>query len=229
VQGDTFRAGRYFKYLNYFYGSPHGSDREKLETELEEDFDSSLDLIKSDDKYQLLSISLWDGKNRHLIDPHQKPLLRKGKGTGTIRDIGGYAWPIGLATGKIIADEYSKTHNLICLRAFGDRLYFDPEHDYICVRRVYGRRRTDGHISFKAEEEIHGNQYKQLIRQVTELAQTGNGLWYPRRVEGILIHSNDQEEEVSRKVTYTDTIYVKMVSDFPGGTFVPDNLLKVIE
>ncbi|MHC4395477.1 MAG: hypothetical protein ACYS1A_07450 [Planctomycetota bacterium] len=230
VQGDMSKAGRYFKYLNYFYANLE-IDRELLEKKFEEDFDSSLDSIKSEDKYKSLSIGLWDGKNRYLITPHQKPLLRKGKGIGAIRDIGGYAWPISLPTGKIIDDEYSKENNLICLRTFGQQLYFDPEHDYICVRRCFGPSSTDGHISLKAEDEISTRNYEgsERIVEVTELAQTNNGLWYPRRIEGISIQRNAQGDEISREVTYTDTIYIKMVSDFPTGTFDPDKLPKVIE
>ncbi|MHC4573221.1 MAG: hypothetical protein ACYS76_03685 [Planctomycetota bacterium] len=229
VKGDTSKAGRNFKYLQYYYVGLNGINREQLEKEFKKDFDSTLNSIQSERKYQLSGAGLWDGRNHYLIRQGQTPILKKARGIGGFRDIAGYGWPIVLPTGKIIEDEYSKAHDLICLRAFGDQLYFDPEHDYICVRRIYGRNRTDGHISFKAEEEIPENRYKQLIRQVTELGQTGNGLWYPSRVEGILIHSNDQGEEISRTVTYTDTIYIKMVSDFPTGTFDPDNLPRIIE
>jgi len=109
--------------------------------------------------------------------------------------------------GKIFEDEYSEQNNLIGLKAMGSLFYFDPEHDYICVKRNDGR----------------------LIRDVREMARTENGSWYPSRIELTLIERDIDGAEISRQVTNVETIFVKMVSEFPEGTFDPDNLLKAIE
>ena len=150
---------------------------------------------------------MWDGKYRHLVRRGKEPSYRKERGLGAIRNVGGYAWPVVLPMGKIVQDEYSEENNLIGLKAMGSLFYFDPEHDYICIRRCDG----------------------ELIREVRELARTENGCWYPRRVEIIRIDRNPEGSEISREITNVDTVFVKIVSEFPKGTFDPDNLPKTIE
>jgi len=206
IDGNVAKSGRFFKYLHFSYGFMF-ADRNLFEKEIEKDFDSFLHRIEHDDNHRPDSISLWDGKYRHLVRRGKEPSYRKERGLGSIRDIGGYAWPIVLPMGKIFEDEYSEQNNLIGLKAMGSLFYFDPEHDYICVKRNDGR----------------------LIRDVREMARTENGSWYPSRIELTLIERDIDGAEISRQVTNVETIFVKMVSEFPEGTFDPDNLLKAIE
>ncbi len=210
IYGNMGKAGRFFKYLHFSYGFMF-VDRNLFEKEIEKDFDSFLHRIEHDDNHRPDSISLWDGKYRHLLRRGKEPSYRREKGLGNIRDIGGYAWPIVLPMGQIFEDEYSEQNNLIGLKAMGSLFYFDPEHDYICIRRC---------------DQVEG---RELIREVRELARTENGWWYPRRVEMIQIDRNPEGTETSREVTNVDTIFVKVVSEFPEGTFDPDNLPKTIE
>lgn len=208
IDGNIGRAGRFFNYLHFSYGFMFADpNRALLEEEIEQDIDSFLDRMKNGSRGKLVSVSLWDGKYQHKIRPREDPSYRKVRNVGSIRDIGGYAWPIYLPMGKIFRDEYSEQNNLIGLKASGSRFYFDPEHDYICVRR------NDG----------------QIIRDVRELARTENGLWYPRRIELTWIERDTDGAETSRRVTNVETIFVKMVSEFPDGTFDSDNLPKTIE
>lgn len=214
IDGYVAKYGRSNKYLHLSYGIMPGADlkRDLLEEEIEQDFDSFLDCARNDPNLIGPSVSLWDGKYRHTIgrrkgENTRYPTYRKVRGHGTIMDIGSYAWPIFLPTGKKFQDEYAEENGLIGLKVSGRRLYFDPEHDYI-VRRVDGQRQ---------------------IRDVTELARTENGLWYPRRIELTIIEKDTTGAEVSRQVTNVDTIFVKMVSEFPEGTFDPDNLPRTIE
>jgi hypothetical protein len=93
------------------------------------------------------------------------------------------------------------------LKAIGSQFYFDPEHDYVCVKR------DDGSI----------------VREVRELARTKNGSWYPRRIELTVIEKDSEGREVSRRITNVETLFVKMISEFPKGTFDPDNLPRSIE
>jgi hypothetical protein len=109
--------------------------------------------------------------------------------------------------GEIFKDVYSEQNNLIGLKAMDSQYYFDPEHDYICVKR------NDGNI----------------IRDVRELARTETGLWYPKIIELTVIESDPDGAEISRQVTNVDTVFIKMVSVFPKGTFDPDNLPRIIK
>jgi len=68
-----------------------------------------------------------------------------------------------------------------------------------------------------------------IIRDVRELARTENGFLYPRRIELTWIERDTDGAEISREVTNVETIFVKMVSEFPEGTFDPDNLPRKIE
>jgi hypothetical protein len=61
------------------------------------------------------------------------------------------------------------------------------------------------------------------------MARTENGSWYPRRIEFTLIEKEIDGAEISRQVTNVETIFVKMVHEFPEDTFDPDNLPKTIE
>jgi hypothetical protein len=216
VSGDTFKAGRYFKTIGYFYAF-EGKSENRLNAKMAEGFDSLLEWIRGENETMLMSVHLWDGSYGHLVRRNEEPSYRKSRNIGNRRDIYGYAWPYAQPAGKIIEDEYSLENNYICLRAHGSRFYFDPEHDYVCVRREYLADYGD-------MSERHG-----LIRQVTELDRTEEGWWYPRKMALIRVNKDTEGEEISREVTCVDNIYVKIVSKFPAGIFNAKNLPRVIE
>lgn len=206
INGNIANAGRFFKYLHFSYGFLFDAKRDLFEKEVEDDFDSFLDSLENKNFGKLVSISLWDGEHRHKVRKGKSP-YEKSRSPGSIRDIGLRAWPVVMPMGEVFQDEYCEQENLIGLKAGGMQYYFDPEHDYICVKI------NDG----------------DLIREVRELARTENGSWYPRRIELTIIERDTEGVEVSREVTNVETLFVKMVPEFPEGTFDPVNLPRSIE
>jgi len=102
-------------------------------------------------------------------------------------------WPQIRGYADIIQDDYARENNLIRIEVQGRQFYLNPDRDYICQRRIdtYGRS-TD----------------------VKEFAQTIEGKWYPRRIEGPGI---------------ANTIYLETNPVFPEGIFDPNNLPKEID
>jgi hypothetical protein len=216
INGDTFKAGRYYKEIGYCY-TFEGKDETRLNEKIAEGFDSLLQWIRSEDETMLMLVDLWDGEYSHLVRRNEDPSYRKSRNIGSRRDIYGYAWPYAQPAGKIIEDEYSLENNYICLRAHGSRFYFDPQHDYVCIRREYLADHGD----------ISGRH--SLIRQVTELDQTEEGWWYPTKMVLIRANKDTEGEEISREITCVDNIYVKIISEFPAGIFNAKNLPGAIE
>ncbi len=216
IKGDTFKAGQYFK-ANQFVYTFEGKDEDRLNEKIAEGFDSLLEWIRGENETMLMSIDLWDGSHRHLVRRNNKPAYQKSRDLGATRDIYGYAWPYAQPAGMIVENEYASENSLICLRAYGSLFYFDPEHDYICMRREYMKDYADGNGAY------------QLIREVTEVAQTEEGWWYPRRMALVKVNKNAEGEEISRQTTCVDHIYLKIVSEFPADIFEADNLPKAIE
>ncbi|MHC4623131.1 MAG: hypothetical protein ACYS4W_04440 [Planctomycetota bacterium] len=216
INGDTFKAGRYYKAIGYCY-TFEGKDEIRLSEKIAEGFDSLLDWIRSENEMMLMSVDLWDGEYSHWMTRNEQPSYRKSRNIGSRRDIYGYAWPYAQPAGAIIEDEYSSENNYVCLRAHGSRFYFDPEHDYVCMRREYLQDHDDA------------DQRHNLIRQVTQLAQTEEGWWYPGKMSLIRVNKDAEGKEISREVTCVDNIYVKIVSEFPAGIFDAKNLPRVID
>jgi hypothetical protein len=216
INGDTFKAGRYYEAIEYCY-TFEGKDETRLSEKIAEGFDPLLEWIRRENETMLMSVDLWDGEYRHLVRRNEEPSYRKSTNIGSRRDIYGYAWPYAQPAGEIIEDEYSSENNYVCLRAHGSRFYFDPEHDYVCMRREY------------LEDHDGTGERHSLIRQVAELAQTEEGWWYPRKMSLIRVNKDAEGEEISREVTCADNIYVKIVSEFPAGIFDAKNLPRAIE
>jgi len=102
--------------------------------------------------------------------------------------IAGIGWPQIRDYADIIQDDYARENNLIRVEAKGRQFYLNPERDYICQRQV----------------NEHGGK-----TEVKEFAQTREGKWYPKRVEGLGI---------------ANTIYLETNPVFPEGIFDPNKL-----
>lgn len=217
INGDVSQAGRYYKSLTYFYAYKPDGDINLLNEEIGKGFDSLLEFIRSGSETELLKICLWEGKYSHTIRKNDSPSYQKSRSLGGLQDIYGYAWPYYQPSGKIIQNEYSGQDNLICLEAYNSLFYFDPEHDYICIRREYLDKHSDETGTYR------------YVQEVKEMTQTGNGWWYPCKVEWIRVNLDDDGEEISRQVNNVTEIYIKIVPEFPKGIFEAKNLPRGID
>ena len=160
---------------------------------------------------QLVSMDLWSGKKLHSLDCSEWSVI-KSRSPGNIRDVGHF-WPISVRVGKIIEDKYSQSHNLIAVRIGGILSYFDPLHDYVCVRSE--SRIGDGKI---------------LLREMTDLVQTVEGYWYPRSETGTVISFDDDGNETSCEVTFVQKYYIEKITDFPNDYFDSNkNISRILE
>lgn len=75
---------------------------------------------------------------------------------------------------KVVEDEYSKENNLICcMTEAGNKYYYDPEHNYFCVRTV----RSDDNIGY----------------EITEIGKTESGMLYPKSGRSASYHQNEDK------------------------------------
>ncbi len=213
IDGDVSQPARQYKTATYSY--LYTGKIEHVVKQAENGFDSLLEWIQSSSDVGLLRIDLWDGKKGHVVDNINGVLsYKREREPGSCRNVGGYAWPYYRPGGKIVQDDYSIDNNLICLRAYRSLFYFDPKHDYVCLRRKYTQ-----------QDEDEAGAYR-FIRETTGLAQTGKGFWYPRSSDWIQVNLDADGKEISRQVNVTDHIWIKVTSQFPEGIFDRDALPK---
>ncbi len=208
VQGDTSLAGREWKSLDFGYVPRLPQNLVPGPVTSVEDV---LNWIQHDDRLTLLWVNLWDGRYQHSVrvDNYRERTRRKSRNIGGRKDLHGFAWPCYLPSGRIIEDEYSKTHGLVCWkRADGHTFYFDPSHDYVCTRW----------------EESGGTS----IRDVLDFARTDAGLWYPRTAQSTMVQKDAQGQEVSGEVMCVERLFLKPMPEFARGTFDSGNLPAVI-
>ena len=208
IKGDTFDAAKYYEYVHHNYWIPnHYNICDEIEDRA---FEFAESLHKRSDA-QLLSASLWDGKKLHRIDCVDWS-VSKSIEPGNIRSVGHF-WPISGLADKIIEDDYSKSHNLVAIKTGRILRYFDPLHDYVCVR--YESRIEDGKV---------------LLRELTDLVQTKEGYWYPRREKGIVIDFDENGEETSREQTFEHMYYVEKMENISKEFFdVEDNISRILK
>ena len=208
IDGDISQPAQQYKTTTYMY--LYTGRIEHVVKQAERGFESLLKWIQNSS-----DISLWDGRRGHTVDNVNGVLsYKREREPDSCRDVGGYAWPYYQPGGKIVEDDYSKENNLICLRAYRSLFYFDPQHDYLCLRRKYTQQHEDEAGTFR------------FVRETTELAQTEKGFWYPRSSDWIRVNLDADGKEVSRQVNTTDHIWVKVTSQFPEGIFDRDSLPK---
>jgi hypothetical protein len=209
VQGDTSPAGRQWKSLNFTY-VPWPPASQKTDFAAFEGVEDVLNWIERADGVVSVSISLWDGRYQHSVRRDREPSYRRDRDIGGRHNLHGFAWPCYVPNGRIIDDEYSKAHGLLRWKpGDGRTLYFDPKHDYVCVR----------------SEQRGGT----LISDTVDFARAQTGLWYPRTVQLTVVQQDAEGRETSREVTHIDRLFVKPVPEFPSAVFNPRNLPKAIE
>ena len=208
IKGDTFDAAKYFKYVHCSYWIPNNDN---ICNEIEGGVFDFAESLHSRSDAQLVSAKLWDGEKQHRVDCAEWS-VSKSRSPGNIRSVAHF-WPISGMVDKIIEDDYSKSHNLIAVRIGRILRYFDPLHDYVCVR--YESRIEDGKI---------------LLREMADIVQTEEGYWYPRSETGSVISFDDDGSEISREVTFVQRYFVEKVTNHPEDYFdVDKNISKILE
>ncbi len=208
IKGDTFDAGKYFKYAHYAYWIPNNY---KICDEIEDGvFEFAENLHKRSDA-QFVSATLWDGKRQHQVDYPERS-VSKSRSSGNVRSVGHF-WPLSGMVGRIKEDDYSKSHNLIAVRTGRILRHFDPLHDYVCVR--YESRIEDGKI---------------LLREMGDLVQTEEGYWYPRSETGTVISFDDDGNEISRRVSFVHKYFIEKIANCRDDYFdVDKNMSRILE
>ena len=208
VEGDTSQAGREWKALQRTYLTwPHRG--QQFDVEAFDTVDDVLDWIESDDRVQLWGIRLWDGRYAHSLYRDKGPAREKDRDVPGLRQLHGYAWPCYLPMGRIGDDAYARERGLICWQAQGRSLYFDPSHDHVCVRL----------------EQSNGC----WIRDAVDFAQTDAGLCYPRTVRLTIVEKDVDGNELSRRVTVNEKLFLKPIAEFPEGMFDAASLPETVE
>ncbi len=182
---------------------------ERFNTDAFDTVDDVLKWIRSNDRVQLQSIRLWDGRYARSVTRGNNPPSEKTRNTPNLRDLHKYAWPCYVPTGRIDEDEYARRNNLVCWKSQGRSLYFDPNHDYVCVRS----EQSDGC----------------WIRNTLDFARTDAGLWYPRTVQLTIAQKDAAGVELSREATVIERLFLKPVPGFPEGMFDAACLPRTIE
>jgi len=98
------------------------------------------------------------------------------------------AWPQIRGYADVIQNDFARENNLIHIESQGRQFYLNPDRDYICQMQVNGG-----------------------TTEVKEFAQTKEGKWYPKRIEGPDI---------------ANTVYLETNPVFPEGIFDSNNLPK---
>ncbi len=168
------------------------------------------DLPKRKDA-QFVSAELWDGKHAYQID-NSDWSIKKSREGGSIRSVGHF-WSLSGMVGRVIENDFSKSHHLVAVKTGRMLSYFDPRHDYACVR--YEHTIKNG---------------KTLLRELTGFVLTREGYWYPRNETGTVIRFDDDGNEISREVTFTHRYFIEKLVDLPKDYFdVDKNISKIME
>jgi len=149
-------------------------------------------------------------------------------------DLAELGWPLMSTQGKVVENDYSQAHNLLCaetrsehqirdgklmISARRNLFYLDPEHGYIC-RRV----EVFAHLQPSAATPVDELDFDPAeipsepcsITEITELGQTDTGQWYPLRIE---------HRTPSRLSSVTRT-YLRTDCEFPEDIFDPDKVIS---
>jgi len=159
--------------------------------------------------------------------------------------LGYYAWPNINRKLTLYEDDYSKQNNLICVENLQQAMvhnghatlpgrflyYLDPEHDYICRRKVVEwRPDASWQEDLEWDKEVDPDQVQDgsiRVTDVTEYDQADSGHWYPKTIEIRSSGVRKDYQEVTLELKKTITIYLKVNPDFPEGTFDAAQILSV--
>ncbi|MDH4201994.1 MAG: hypothetical protein OEV87_03795 [Phycisphaerae bacterium] len=145
---------------------------------------------------------------------------------------------------KIIENEYSTEHNLICLETTAQgqtitdsvqkvwaiaptlkRYYLNPQKDYICQRFEQEERfdapwQDDQNWYSQAKEQgINESSCENTIREIVQYALTAQGQWYPEEIK-------QWDPTKADRSLRTKNIYLKINPEFPENIFKPKTLPK---
>jgi len=146
-------------------------------------------------------------------------------------------WPTIGKTGHIIEDVYARQNDLICierlqqgtLRSGNISLpgrflyYFDPQKDYLCLRKV-----TEWCPDAEWQEDknwLEGIEPEKVrngsitYEDVTEVVQAPNGHWYPKVIVIKQSGIRKDYEEAPLHVSTVKRIYLQTNPEFPDGIF----------
>ena len=159
--------------------------------------------------------------------------------------IGWPTMPIGSYSGhnyKVIQNEYSQSHNLLCYERLNQSVirdgqvynvasknlfYVDPQRDYICVRTelYYQDTKTININNSNFDPESIPTEPCSII-EVTEFGTTPAGQWYPKKIhKSIRIFYHDSDEQYySKQEEQTVFVYLDTNPVFPEGIFDTKNL-----
>lgn len=198
---------------------------------------------------------LYDGKHTYtfgLSDQKHWEIKRKHYSPKESRNrfeiprtlsLGYYAWPHMNRKGTNYSDDYSKENNLVAVEYLqqasiyegqpslpGRFLYYlDPEHDYICRRKVTEwRPDASWQEDLEWDKGVDPEQIRDGSIQVTDVIeydQTDSGHWYPQTIEIRQSGIRKDYQEVALELEETITIYLEVNPDFPEGAFDADKIL----
>jgi len=143
----------------------------------------------------------------------------------------------------IVENEYSKKNNLICIEnKVQGRMtdlsgkvwavppsrrtyYLNPQQDYICQRfereemlDAPWQQDKEWLNRIKQENIDILNPLRNQVRQVTEFAQTEQGLWYPKEIKTWIPNTDKADKVIVQK------IWLRTDLEFPKGIFDPELL-----
>jgi hypothetical protein len=255
----VYSDGKTQRVESYLIAGKYQGDSNNLQ-EMGQTFESQYSWWRQNDKSELINVRLYDGKfyyqcrrNQQNIweqSPKQYSPLRNGfRADDDVADLG---WDVYLSSQsndprytplKIIENEYSTEHNLICLETTAQgqivtdsvekvwaiaptlkRYYLNPQKDYICQRFEQEERfdapwqEDKNWYSQVKDQEINENPCVNTIREITYIGMTEDGQWYPEEIK----QWNPTDPDRSR----TKNIYLKINPEFPENIFKPKTLPK---
>lgn len=90
--------------------------------------------------------------------------------------------------------------------------YIDPEHDYICVRKIWWKKRLD---NWEREREY----------EYFDFVQLPGGQWYTQR-RNLVTYEDSEKEKVQGEVHWNVDFTILEEDEYPPGTFNGEKLLE---
>jgi hypothetical protein len=230
---------------------------EKYSEQKDVSFESMLELaLKGGNEYNSIDLYVGGKFYRVYRSKNQSWRISEqnssGPGLLSRNDLAGLGWPVFgdmQNEGTIIENDHSRVNNLICIRQLrqGEKMpegrqekvhmpsrylyYFNPERDYICERiEYYSAKNAPWQKDKSWLDEVESYKLQPDTRNITEVKeyrQTGDGRWYPYKIE-FKVSSYDSDIGALRPYSLNSvkTVYLNTEPEFPEGIFDPNNLPK---
>ena len=165
----------------------------ELEEHLGQGREEFLDWLRGHPTTDLLSIYLFDKVYLHCWGGigSAEPSYRKRIGRLEPQVLS-KGWMLFAPEGRVVEDDYSREHGLICIASQNRVHYVDPARDYLSQR-----------VDTAAGEENQSSRW-----EIQEFGQTEKGRWYPRRVVFGLTEAQGDGDSESLRVTCVQRFYV---------------------